>query len=34
MTTWDDVLPAAEFVYNSSINRSTGLSLFDVVTWY
>ena len=34
MTTWDEILSVAEFVYDSSISRSTGLSPFEVVTWY
>jgi len=34
VTTWDEVLPVAEFKYNSSINRSTGFSSFEVITWY
>jgi len=29
---WDLLLPHAEFAYNSSINRSTDLSPFEVVT--
>ena len=31
---WDLLLPRAEFVYNSSVNRSTGLSPFKVVHGY
>jgi hypothetical protein len=31
-TTWDLLLPHAEFAYNSSVNRSTGLSPFEIVT--
>jgi hypothetical protein len=31
-TKWDLLLPHAEFAYNSSINRSTGLSPFEIVT--
>ena len=34
MITWDEVLSVAEFAYNSSVNRSTGLSLFEVVMVY
>jgi hypothetical protein len=30
-TTWDLLLPHAEFAYNSSVNRSTGLSPFEIV---
>jgi hypothetical protein len=30
-TTWDLLLPHAEFAYNCSINRSTGVSLFEIV---
>jgi len=29
--TWDLLLPHVEFAYNSSVNRSTGLSLFEIV---
>ena len=28
---WDQVLPQAEFVYNSMVNRSTCLSSFQIV---
>jgi hypothetical protein len=28
---WDNVLPQAEFVYNDSVNRSTGKSRFEIV---
>jgi len=31
LTAWDTVLPVAEFTYNSSINKSTGLSPFEIV---
>jgi len=31
-TSWDLLLPHAEFAFNSSVNRSTGLSPFEVVT--
>jgi len=34
MTMWDEVLHVAEFVYNSSVNKSIGLSPFEVVTGY
>jgi hypothetical protein len=30
--TWDLLLPHAEFAYNSSVNRSSGLSPFEIVT--
>jgi len=33
-TTWDMVLPVAEFAYNNSVNWSTGLYPFKVVTGY
>ena len=28
---WDLVLPLAEFAYNDSVNRSTGMSPFEIV---
>lgn len=28
---WDSVLPIAEFAYNNSVNRTTGMSPFEVV---
>lgn len=31
---WDQVLSVAEFAYNSSTNRTTGLSPFEIVTRY
>ena len=34
MTTWYQGLSVDEFAYNSSVNRSTGLSSFEVVTGY
>jgi hypothetical protein len=30
--TWDTVIPTAEFAYNSSVNRSTGMSPFEIVS--
>ena len=32
ITTWDQALPMAEFAYNNSVNRSTGISPFEAVT--
>ena len=32
LSTWDTVLHLAKFAYNNSINRSTGLSPFEIVT--
>ena len=32
ITTWDQVLPMAEFSYNNSVNRSTCISPFEAVT--
>ena len=31
---WDLVLPTTQFAYNSSVNRSIGMSLFEVVHGY
>ena len=31
---WDLVLPQAEFAYNNSTNRSTGMSPFEIVHGY
>ena len=31
---WDLLLPRAEFAYNSSVNRSTGMSPFEIVYGY
>jgi hypothetical protein len=30
-TSWDQILPQAEFAYNDSVNRSTGKSLFHIL---
>jgi len=30
MTTWNEILLVVEFAYNSSVNRSTGLSHFKL----
>jgi hypothetical protein len=32
--TWDTILPIAQFVYNNSVNRSIGMSPFEVVHGY
>ena len=32
MKSWDLILPMIEFAYNSSINRTTSLSPFEIVT--
>ena len=32
VSNWDQILPMAEFAYNSSVNRSTGYSPFEAVT--
>ena len=29
--TWDSILPIAQFAYNNSVNRTIGMSLFEVV---
>ena len=34
LRTWDLVLPTAEFAYNSSINRTIGISPFEVMHGY
>ncbi|KAK8942371.1 hypothetical protein KSP39_PZI009407 [Platanthera zijinensis] len=34
VSTWDSVLPLAEFAYNSSVNRTTGLSPFHILLGY
>ena len=31
---WDLLLPRAEFAYNSSVNRSTGKSPFEIIHGY
>jgi hypothetical protein len=31
VTSWDLVLPHAEFAFNNSVNRSTGCTPFEVV---
>jgi hypothetical protein len=30
-SSWDNILPQAEFTYNDSVNRSTGKSPFQIV---
>jgi len=32
LKTWDLILPMTEFAYNSSVNRTTCFSLFEIVT--
>ena len=32
LKTWDLILPMAEFAYNGSVNRTTGLSPFEIIT--
>jgi hypothetical protein len=32
--TWDSILPIAQFVYNNSVNRTIGMSPFEVVHGY
>lgn len=34
LTTWYTILLVMEFAYNNSVNRSTGLSPFEIVTGY
>ena len=34
MRNWDLLLPRAEFAYNSSVNRTIGMSPFEVVYGY
>ena len=31
MKTWDLILPIAEFAYNGTVNRTTGLNPFEIV---
>lgn len=33
-SSWNTLLPLVEFTYNSSVNRSTGKSPFEIVTGY
>ena len=32
--TWDSILPIAQFAYNNSVNRTIGMSPFEVVHSY
>jgi len=34
LKTWDLILPMAKFVYNGSINKTIGLSPFEVITGF
>ena len=34
LITWDLILLGAEFAYNESVNRTTGLSPFKIVTGF
>ena len=34
LKTWDLILPMSEFVYNGSVNRTTGLSPFEIVNGF
>lgn len=34
LRSWDDILSFAEFAYNSSTNKTIGLSPFEIVTCY
>lgn len=34
LRSWDGIISTAEFVYNSSVNKTTGMSPFEIVTGY
>lgn len=34
LRSWDNVLLIVEFAYNSSVNKTTGMSPFEIVTGY
>ena len=34
LKTWDLILPMTEFAYNDSVNRTTGLGPFKIVTGF